>query len=146
MTEVLAPCAGEVISLAQVPDPVFAQEMVGSGVAINPTPGVLDVMAPIAGTLAKVHPHAFVVLDDVGVGILVHLGIDTVRLKGNGFEVHVTEGQQVQSGERVVTWDPSAAVAAGYSLTIPVIAVDTAAGTVTASPGPVTAGDTLFTL
>ena len=95
MSEVLAPCPGRVLALADVPDPVFAGEIVGPGVAIDPDPGLTTVVSPIAGKVLKVHPHAFVVLGD-GVGVLVHLGINTVRLGGAGSEL---VGKPVATGE-----------------------------------------------
>ena len=79
---VLAPCAGRVVALADVPDEVFASEMVGPGVAIEPAGGRTTVVSPVAGRVVKIHPHAFVVLADCGAGVLVHLGIDTNRLGG----------------------------------------------------------------
>ena len=87
MTDVLAPVAGLVRPLSEVPDPVFAAEMVGAGVAIEPDGGLADAVSPVAGTVLKLHPHAFVVLTPEGTGVLVHLGIDTVRLEGAGFEL-----------------------------------------------------------
>ena len=93
--------------LADVPDPVFASEMVGPGVAIDPDPGEITVVSPIAGKVVKVHPHAFVVLGADGVGVLVHLGINTVRLEGRGFEVLVEQGDTVAAGDPMVRWDPS---------------------------------------
>ena len=82
---VLAPCPGRLVALANTSDPVFASEMVGPGVAIDPDPGEVTVVSPIAGKVVKVHPHAFVVLGADGVGVLVHLGINTVRLEGKDF-------------------------------------------------------------
>ena len=81
---VLAPLAGRLLPMSELPDPVFAAEMVGPGVAVDPTDTgePVTVLSPIAGTLVKVHPHAFVVLGPDGVGVLVHLGLDTVRLEG----------------------------------------------------------------
>jgi len=106
----LAPVTGTVRPLSEVSDPVFAAEMVGSGAAIEPVQEVQEVVSPIAGTLLKVHPHAFVVHDG-SVGVLVHVGIDTVRLKGEGFEVLAAEKATVEAGQPVVRWDPSVAVA-----------------------------------
>ena len=91
MTRVLAPCPGTVLAMADVPDPVFAEEMVGPGVAIAPADGPTTVVSPIAGRVLKVHPHAFVVLGE-GVGVLLHLGINTVHLEGRGFEVLAVQG------------------------------------------------------
>ena len=104
MTDVLAPVAGLVRPLADVPDPVFAAEMVGAGVAIEPSGGRADAVSPVAGTLLKLHPHAFVVLTPEGSGVLVHLGIDTVRLQGAGFELLVSEKDTVAAGQPVTAW------------------------------------------
>ena len=89
MSDVVAPVAGLVRPLADVPDPVFAAEMVGAGVAIEPSGGMAEAVSPVAGTLIKLHPHAYVVVTAEGTGVLVHLGIDTVKLDGDGFELLV---------------------------------------------------------
>ena len=131
---VLAPLAGRLLPLSEVPDPVFAAEMVGPGVAVDPTDTgePVTVVSPIAGVLVKLHPHAFVVLGPDGVGVLVHLGIDTVRLEGRGFEVHATEGSTVAAGEPMVTWDVSVTRAEGLSPVVPVVAMDRPKGSVPA--------------
>ena len=146
--EVLAPCSGRRVPLTETPDPVFATEMVGPGVAIDPDPGEVAVVSPIAGRLVKVHPHAFVVLGADGVGILVHLGINTVRLEGTGFEVLAVQGDTVEAGDPVVRWDPSAITGEGISTLVPVVAMDRPSGSVTPpAAGAVTAtGDVLFTV
>jgi sugar PTS system EIIA component len=149
--QVLAPCPGRVVAMADVPDPVFAEEMVGPGVAIEPAPGPTTVVAPIAGTVLKVLPHAFVVLGD-GVGVLVHLGINTVRLDGEGFEVLATQGSEVAAGDPMITWDPATlpATAAGQDVSpvVPVVLMDGVKGSVTSEAigGTVAAGDLLFAI
>ncbi len=75
----LAPVAGLRRDVSEVPDPVFARGIVGPGAAIEPHHGKQAAVAPIDGTLVKVHPHAFLVVSDQGPGVLVHLGIDTVQ-------------------------------------------------------------------
>ena len=158
-----APLAGRVVPLSDVPDlvfaeemvgpgiavepdPVFAQQIVGSGVAVDPdrAPGVA--VAPVAGRLLKLHPHAFVVLSSEGKGVLVHLGIDTVQLDGEGFELIAAEGDEVGAGDPVVRWDPSAVEAGGRSPMVPVVVMDTAADSIsTSSVGSSGAvGDPLF--
>jgi glucose-specific phosphotransferase system IIA component len=146
-TDVLAPCAGRVIAMADVPDPVFAAEMVGPGVAIEPAPGRVTVTSPIAGKVVKVHPHAFVVLGGGGAGVLVHLGIDTNRLEGEGFEVHAQQGDQVDAGTPMVSWDPDAVAAKGLSTVVPVVLMDAPKGSVTSPVQGQQAqpGDVLFT-
>lgn len=146
MTDVLAPVAGLVRPLAEVPDPVFATEMVGAGVAIEPAGGVADAVSPVAGTVLKLHPHAFVVLTPEGTGVLVHLGIDTVRLDGAGFELLVQEKASVEAGQPVTRWDPSDVVARGLSPMVMLCVLDTRPGAVTSDRigDTVPAGEPLF--
>lgn len=145
--EVLAPCAGSVVALADVPDPVFAQQIVGSGIAIDPERAPSTVVAPADGRLLKLHPHAFVLLTAGGTGLLVHLGIDTVQLEGLGFELLVAEGDEVTTGTPIVRWDPAAIEAGGRSPIVPVVVMDSAPDSVHGSAtGAVGAGDLIFTV
>lgn len=123
---ILAPLPGRVLALADVPDPVFAGQLVGSGVAIDPARdrGSLEVVAPIAGTIVKLHPHAFVILGAGGVGVLTHLGIDTVKLAGAGFTLLASEGDAVDSGSPIVRFDPADIDATGYSAVCPIVVMD----------------------
>ena len=120
----------------------------GPGVAIEPDPGEVTVVSPIAGKVVKVHPHAFVVLGPDGVGVLVHLGINTVRLEGRGFEVLVEQGSTVDAGAPMVRWDPSTISGADISTVVPIVAMDRPKGSVPApAAGTVAAiGDLLFTV
>ncbi|MBW8484544.1 PTS sugar transporter subunit IIA [Actinomadura parmotrematis] len=127
MTRVLSPVPGRVVGLAGVPDPVFAQAMVGPGTAVDPARGPGAAAAPVAGTIVKLHPHAYVVVDAEGHGVLVHLGIDTVQLKGAGFELLAAEGDRVEAGQPVVAWDPAAIEAGGRSPVCAVVALDAGA-------------------
>ncbi len=106
MTDVLAPCSGRVLALADVDDPVFAAELVGPGAAIEPAPLAETVIAPVAGTIVKLHPHAFAMSAAGGFAILVHLGINTVRPGGKGFELLVTEGAAVAAGDELIRRNP----------------------------------------
>lgn len=146
MTTVLAPVAGSVVGLPVVPDPVFAQGLVGPGTAIDPAREPGRAVAPIHGMILKLHPHAYVIVGEDGRGVLVHLGIDTVRLKGEGFRLLAGEGERVRAGQPVVAWNPSAIEAGGRSPVCPVIALDARPGTVSpiVTAGPVRAGDELF--
>lgn len=147
---VLSPCPGRVVAMDDVPDPVFAEEMVGPGVAIEPAPGPTVVVSPIAGTILKVLPHAFVVLGD-GVGVLVHLGINTVRLEGAGFEVLAEQGGEVAAGDPMIRWDPATVPTSAdgheISTVVPVVVMDAPRGSVTSEAvgSTVVAGDLLFT-
>lgn len=124
--EVLAPLPGRVVTMADVPDPVFAQELVGPGAAVDPPRGPVTAVSPVAGRLVKLHPHAFVVQAVSGQGVLVHCGIDTVQLEGRGFSVHVAEGDDVDAGQAVVSFDASEVEAGGRSPVCPVVALDAA--------------------
>lgn len=145
-----SPVAGQVISLADVPDPVFSSQMVGSGVAVRPAAGSgpVQVRSPIAGKILKLHPHAFVVFTDDKAGVLVHIGIDTVKMKGAGFELVAAEGDRVEAGDLVVTYDPAAIAAAGYSDVVPVVLMDSKPDSVTSASidDTVAVGDLLFEL
>jgi PTS system N-acetylglucosamine-specific IIA component len=143
---VSSPVTGRVVPLTEVPDPVFAEAMVGPGVAVQPSAEPGTAVAPVTGTIATLHPHAFVVATDSGRAVLVHLGIDTVKLKGEGFTLHVAKGDQVTAGQPVVDWNPGALAEAGYPTICPVIALD-AVPDVVGDPhaeGPIAAGDQLF--
>ncbi|MFC8921394.1 PTS glucose transporter subunit IIA [Cellulosimicrobium sp. NPDC057127] len=133
--------AGTVVALEDVPDPVFAQAMVGPGVAVEPSTdepggddpagdGAARVVAPADGRVATAFPHAFALETATGRTVLVHLGIDTVRLAGEGFAVHVGAGEDVRAGDAVVTWAPRDVAAAGLATVCPVVAVQADPGTV----------------
>ncbi|MEC5152324.1 PTS glucose transporter subunit IIA [Cryobacterium sp. GrIS_2_6] len=123
---VLAPVPGRAVSLAEVPDPTFAQAIVGPGAAIDPPRGMVDAIAPISGRLLKVFPHAFVILSPDGIGVLVHLGIDTVELRGEGFTLRAKQGDEVAAGDVIVTWDSAAVEAGGRNPIVPVIILERA--------------------
>ena len=121
---VLAPVAGRAVPLHDIPDPVFSQGMVGYGAAIDPPRRVVDAVAPVAGTLLKLLPHAYVVMTASNVGILVHLGLDTVQLNGAGFTAHVKEGDTVAAGQVIITYDVASVEAAGLNPIVPVVVMD----------------------
>lgn len=147
--EILSPLAGTVLSLGEVPDPVFAQQIVGGGVAVQPArdDGPVVASAPVGGILVRVQPHAYVVQSASGTGILVHIGIDTVRMDGAGFQLLATEGAPVDAGDPVVRFDPRVIAEHGYSDICPVIVLQSAPGAVPApvTPRAVEAADVLFT-
>ena len=123
-TPVLAPVPGRAVALADVPDPVFSQGMVGYGAAVDPPRGVVDAVAPVSGKLLKLLPHAYVIMTPDNVGILVHLGLDTVTLSGAGFTTHVSEGDDVSAGQVVITYDVPSVEAAGLNPIVPVVVMD----------------------
>jgi sugar PTS system EIIA component len=148
---VLAPVKGRAVRMEDVPDPVFAQLMTGPGAAVDPPREVVDAVAPVAGKVFKLFPHAFIILTADGVAVLVHLGLDTVQLKGQGFTLHVQEGDEVTAGQPVVTYDVPAVEAAGRNPIVPVIALekqvgDLMLGSAVGSGGDVGTTDTLFTV
>ncbi len=118
---VAAPLHGEVLALSEVPDPVFARGLMGAGVAIRPTNGVLR--SPVDGTVTSVARarHAVGITSDAGVDILLHVGIDTVHLGGRTFETLVTQGQRVRVGSPLILVDLEALVAAGYETATPIV-------------------------
>ncbi|OCB52377.1 PTS glucose transporter subunit IIA [Mycobacterium vulneris] len=123
-TRVLAPVAGRAVALQDVPDPVFSAGMVGYGAAVDPPRGVIDAIAPVSGTLLKLMPHAYVIMTADNVGVLVHLGLDTVALNGEGFTTHVSQGDQVDAGQVVITYDVPAIEAKGLNPIVPVVVMD----------------------
>lgn len=112
----IAPISGKVLDLSRTPDPVFAQKLVGDGVAIEPTGD--RVVAPVDGTLSLIFRtnHGFGITMDNGIEILVHIGIDTVELEGKGFVRMAVEGQKVKAGEPIIAINPQMIKENGYSL------------------------------
>ncbi|WP_354638917.1 PTS sugar transporter subunit IIA [Kitasatospora camelliae] len=147
MTTVTSPLAGRAIGLANVPDPVFSGAMVGPGTAIDPVREPTEAVAPVDGLVVSMHPHAFVVMDENGHGVLTHLGIDTVQLNGEGFELLVAKGDQVRRGQPVIKWNPAAVEAAGKSPISPVVALEASTEALggLAESGEIALGDALFT-
>ncbi|AEY02451.1 PTS system glucose-specific transporter subunit [Oceanimonas sp. GK1] len=103
--EVFAPLSGEIVPLEEVPDVVFAEKIVGDGIAIRPSGNKM--VAPCDGTIGKIFEtnHAFSIESDSGLELFVHFGIDTVELKGEGFTRVAQEGQQVKKGDTVLEFD-----------------------------------------
>jgi len=101
----LAPLDGRIVPLEQVPDPVFSQRIVGDGVSIDPTSTI--VLAPCAGDILHAHPagHALTLRSDEGLEIMIHVGVDTVQLKGEGFTLKVAAGQRVAPGQALLEFD-----------------------------------------
>jgi len=110
--------------LADVPDPVFSQCVVGPGVAVEPRHlARITVRAPCDGIVAAVHPHSFVVAAAPRTAVLVHVGVNTESLAGLGFSVFVSAGARVTAGDRMLSWSPIDVAAAGLSTLCPVIAL-----------------------
>lgn len=121
---VLAPVGGRAVLLHEVPDPVFSAGMVGYGAAIDPPRRVIDAVAPVSGKILKLMPHAYIVMTPDNVGVLVHLGLDTVKLNGEGFTTHVSQGDPVTAGQVIITYDVPAVEANGFNPVVPVVVMD----------------------
>jgi len=122
---IFSPFTGDVIPIEDVPDPVFAEKMLGDGVAVNPNDG--KVLAPLDGTITILHSsgHAFTVqAENSPITVLVHVGLDTVKLKGQGFTLHVKVGDKVKVGQPILSVDLKVVNDAGYPAISPVILPD----------------------
>lgn len=123
--EVMAPMIGKVVPLSEVPDSTFADELVGKGVAIIPSAGV--VKSPFKGKVTAIVPtkHAIGLTSDEGVELLIHVGIDTVDLKGEGFILKANEGEKVNTGDDLIIFDMEMIKASGLNLISPVVVTNT---------------------
>lgn len=103
--ELLAPVPGEIIELSEVPDEVFAAKIVGDGIAIKPTDN--KIVAPAAGVVKQLFPtkHALGIETKEGVEVLIHIGIDTIKLEGEGFESLVKQDDEVKAGDELIKFD-----------------------------------------
>ncbi len=118
---VLSPMRGTVLALDQVPDATFASGLLGQGAAIVPADN--KVIAPFAGEVASLFAtkHAIGLLSDSGIEVLIHVGIDTVKLDGKPFTAHVKVGDKIQPGDLLLEFDRQAILDAGYDLATPII-------------------------
>ncbi|MGL9760185.1 MAG: PTS glucose transporter subunit IIA [Symbiopectobacterium sp.] len=103
--EINAPLSGETVNIEDVPDVIFAEKIVGDGIAIKPTGDKM--VAPFDGTISKIFEtnHAFSIKSDSGIELFVHFGINTVELKGEGFKRIAEEGQHVKKGDLIIELD-----------------------------------------
>jgi len=144
MTIVLAsPFTGKVVLLEEVADDVFSQRVMGDGVAVLPSEG--RVVAPVAGTVGKLFEggHGFAIETPDGLQVLVHVGLETVHLKGDGFTVKTNEGDEVAAGDEMVTVDLDRMREFGIDMVSPVVVISGQDVTVRASD-EVSAGDPLL--
>lgn len=119
--EVYAPLSGEIVAIEDVPDVVFAEKIIGDGIAIKPSGD--RIVAPCDGTIGKIFEtnHAFSIQSDAGLEMFVHFGIDTVELKGEGFTRIAKEGQQVKRGDTIIEFDLPLLEAKAKSTLTPVV-------------------------
>lgn len=143
MGTIVSPVSGVVVPLEEVPDGVFADRVLGDGLAVRPTSG--QVVAPVDGRIAKLFPggHAIVVETADGVQVMIHIGIDTVRLRGRGFTVQAAEGQAVRAGDPLVLVDVAKLAGDGVELVSPVVLISGHAADPLAT-GRVRAGEPLM--
>ncbi|MBD2576595.1 PTS glucose transporter subunit IIA [Oscillatoria sp. FACHB-1406] len=119
--EIIAPLSGDIVNLEDVPDVVFAEKIVGDGIAIKPSG--YKIVAPVTGTIGNIVEtnHAFSITSNDGFEIFVHFGIDTVVLKGEGFKRIAEEGQAVKVGDTILEFDLELLEAKAKSTLTPVI-------------------------
>ena len=143
-----SPLVGHAKDLSQAQDPVFAQGVMGQGIVIEPTDG--ELLAPINGVVSAIFPtkHAIGLISDEGVELLMHIGMDTVNLNGQGFTAHVKQGDRVSVGDALISFDIEMIKAAGYSVDTPVIVTnqnDFQTDVTRELPCDVKRGETIFT-
>nr|WP_314265507.1 PTS glucose transporter subunit IIA [uncultured Moellerella sp.] len=119
--EIYAPLSGDIVNIEDVPDVVFAEKIVGDGIAIKPAGN--KIVAPIDGTIGKIFEtnHAFSIESNEGIELFVHFGIDTVELKGEGFKRIASEGQVVKKGDLIIEFDLSVLEDKAKSVLTPVV-------------------------
>ena len=120
-----SPAKGKAVSLKEVNDPTFAEEMLGKGAAVIPEEG--KIFAPADGEIGMVFDtlHAVSMTTDFGAEILIHIGLDTVKMKGEGFTGHVKAGDHVKKGDLLLEVDLEKVKAAGYDTITPVLVCNT---------------------
>lgn len=145
---VTSPLTGKVIPLTEVKDEAFSGELLGKGIAVDPADG--KVVAPCDGTVTTVFPtkHAIGIVTENGAELLIHLGLDTVKLDGEHFTAHIAQGDKVKKGQLMITVDIEAVKAAGYSMVTPIIVTNTDdyLDVVAMNASTVNKGDELLTL
>lgn len=146
--EIAAPVSGRLVSIGEVNDPTFSEEVLGKGVAVIPSDG--RICAPADGTVTTVFPtgHAAAVTGDSGAEILIHVGLDTVKLNGKHFTIHAKEGQKVSRGDLLLEADIEQIRAEGYDIITPVVICNTDefSDFRMADAGEVSQGDVVLTL
>ncbi|WP_156299631.1 PTS sugar transporter subunit IIA [Streptobacillus canis] len=124
--KIVSPLDGKVIPLQEVPDPTFAQALLGNGIGVEPQKSGV-VKSPVDGTIIQLFEtkHAFVVETEEGVQVLTHFGLNTVKLKGEGFEIITKEGSKVKAGDPIVKFDYDFLKANADSIVTPVVILET---------------------
>lgn len=145
-TVITAPVSGELLQLSETTEPVFSSEMMGKGVAINPSESTI--IAPVDGTVTVVMPHAIGIVTDNGIEVLIHVGIDTVDMKGEGFENKVAQDSKVTAGTELLSFSREKVAEAGHDDTVFVIISNTpdCQEVLPVADAPVKAGDSVITV
>ena len=119
--EILSPANGDLLDLSEVPDDVFSQKLMGEGFAVESADG--DIYAPVSGEIGMIFPtkHAIIIATEDGIEVLIHMGIDTVKMDGRGFELFCEMGQKVKAGDKLAHMDKAVFQAEGYPTVTPVI-------------------------
>ncbi len=140
----VAPLNGTVISIEEVPDPVFSQKMMGEGIAIQPSGG--HVYAPINGEVIMIAPtkHAIAIRSKSGIEVLIHIGLETVALNGEGFQPSVKEGEQVKAGQLLIEVDWAYLKERVESTVTPIIVMNSDKEITYGSKGTCTQGETVI--
>lgn len=138
--EIVSPANGKLFDLTEVPDEVFSQKLMGEGFAVESSDG--DIFAPVSGEVGMIFPtkHAVIIATEDGLEVLIHMGIDTVKLNGEGFEMFCEVGQKVKAGDKIAHMNNEFFTSKGYSIVTPVIftnlqsgkVIEVAAGSVSA--------------
>jgi len=118
---ILSPADGDIVQLEEVPDEVFSQKMAGDGIAIMPRSNTF--VAPVAGTVTKIFStnHAFSIKTKLGLEVMVHIGLDTVALNGEGFKRLVEEGAKVSIGKPIISADLEFIASKGKNIVTPIV-------------------------
>ena len=143
---IVTPIVGSTVTLADVNDPVFSSGAMGQGIAIKPTEGVVYAPADAEVTIAFATGHAYGLKTANGAEILIHVGIDTVSMNGEGFDQKVAQGDKVKAGDILGTFDAAKIAAAGLEDTTMVIVTNTAdfASVTPVATGSVVKGDAII--
>ncbi|ULL17247.1 PTS glucose transporter subunit IIA [Paenibacillus sp. H1-7] len=142
LLSVQSPLSGRSLPLEEVPDKAFARKHMGEGMAIEPSEGKL--VAPFDGVVVYLigSKHALIIQHETGLQLLIHVGINTVALKGEGFAAHIGAGDKVRLGQTLITFDIAHIRDSGYSAVTPVVVVnDDFGGRVDGSYREVKAGE-----
>ncbi|MCX2163841.1 MULTISPECIES: PTS sugar transporter subunit IIA [Corynebacterium] len=148
---VRSPLSGTVVDLQQVPDPIFAMGTVGAGIAVIPDPDVevVHITAPVDGLITRIMPHLFVIQPRSDVSLLVHLGVDTARLRGQGFDAKLSENTAVKQGQVISSYAPKEIGRMGFDPIVMVVAMQLPQGVlddVMIAGEPCQQGDKLYRL